>query len=488
LYNTAVLARSTLNSRSCTTPRTLTSMTSRALATLTDVIESFSASKRHLPVASDAAREDVQQYIAEHFRLDRPNGLGTLVKAAANLFERWEEHSNSPRHFGLFRPGSSLSCVTADALVALYNPNLARASFSPPGIEIERYVLRYLGRHIGFGEATHDAHFTSCGAEANQTAVVAALYSRFPRATDEGIAAIAPRARFYASSQAHHSLDKAAVSGGLGRSGLVRIPVDAQNRMRADLLAAQISADIAQGFQPFMVVGTAGTTATGAIDPLAELREIAHRHSLWLHVDAAWGGTAALSPRQRPWLTGIELADSVTWDAHKWLSVATGAGMFFCKHPESLTNVFAVDPAYVVVNSAAGEADPLARSLQWSRRVIGLKVLMLLAEQGAEGIAARIDHQVEMGHRLRDGLQREGWQLLSESPFPVVCFSHQSLENDRVRHDAIVDDLRRRDLAWITRVALPTGQHAFRACVTHIETNAEDVDALIDGLRKTARP
>jgi glutamate/tyrosine decarboxylase-like PLP-dependent enzyme len=458
-------------------------MISRALSTLTDIIESFTAAKRRLPLASVATREDVQRYIMEAFPLDRPTELHSLVASTAHLFDRWEEHSNSPRHFGLFRPGSSVSCVTADALVALYNPNLARASFSPPGIEIERYALRYLGQHIGFGDPAHDAHFTSCGAEANQTAVLAALYSRFPRAIDDGIAVAAPRARFYASSQAHHSLDKAAVSSGLGRSGLVRIPVDDNCRIRADLLAAQISADIAAGCTPFMIAGTAGTTATGAIDPIKKLQQLANQHGLWLHIDAAWGGTAALSPRQRPWLEGIEQADSVTWDAHKWLSVATGAGMFFCKHPQVLTNIFAVDPAYVVVNAAAGEADPLARSLQWSRRVIGLKVLMLLAEQGAERIAARIDHQVEMGQRLRRGLQREGWQILSESPFPIVCFSHPSLQNDRERHEVIVDDLRTRNVAWITRVMLTGGQHAFRACVTHVDTNASDIDALIEGIR-----
>jgi len=415
-------------------------MTSPALATLVSIVESFTTRKRELPVASSASRSEVQQFLLEQFPLDRPNSLDALVRSASTLFERWEEHSNSPRHFGLFRPGSSLSCVTADALVALYNPNLARASFSPPGIGIEQYVLRYLGQHIGFGGQGHDAHFTSCGAEANQTATLAALYAKFPRAADEGIAAVAPRARFYASSQAHHSLDKAAVSSGLGRAGLSRIPADSHDRMRADLLAAQIAADIDAGYTPFMIVATAGTTATGAIDPLRELARISDQHQVWLHVDAAWGGTAALSPRQRPWLDGIDRADSVTWDAHKWLSVATGAGMFFCKHAQTLTNVFAVDPAYVVVNTAAGEADPLARSLQWSRRVIGLKVLLLLAEQGAQRIAERIDHQVEMGQRLRKGLQREGWQILSDSPFPVVCFSHTRLQNDRARHDAVVDD------------------------------------------------
>src|ERR1700730_10096817 len=223
-------------------------MTSRALSTLTDIIDSFTAGKRRLPVASDATREVVQRYIAEAFPLNKPIELHSLVTSAAHLFDKWEEHSNSPRHFGLFRPGSSLSCVTADALVALYNPNLARASFSPPGMEIEQYVLHYLGQHIGFGGQGHDAHFTSCGAEANQTGVLAALYAKFPHAADEGIAAAAPRARFYASAQAHHSLDKAAVSSGLGRSGLSRIAADDHDRMRTDVLARQIAADIAAGY------------------------------------------------------------------------------------------------------------------------------------------------------------------------------------------------------------------------------------------------
>jgi glutamate/tyrosine decarboxylase-like PLP-dependent enzyme len=458
-------------------------MTSDALSTLTDIVESFAGRKHRLPVASHASREQVQKYIAEHFPLHHPNDLRSLVTAASQMFELWEEHSNSPRHFGLFRPGSGMSCVVADALVALYNPNLARASFSPPGIELERYVLRYLGSHIGFGDSSHDAHFTSCGAEANQTAVVASLYAKFPRAIDEGIAAVAAsRARFYASTEAHHSLDKAAVSSGLGRRSLVRISVDARGAMDIHKLVAKMAADLDEGYEPFMIVGTAGTTGTGAIDSLPELARISAGFGVWLHVDAAWGGTVALSPRHRPLLDGIEQADSVTWDAHKWLSAATGAGMFFCKHPRALTDVFTVDPAYVVVNSAAGDADPLARSLQWSRRVIGLKVLMLLAEQGADHIASRINHQIEMGVRLRHGLQDGGWELLNDSPLPVVCFSHASLNNDRELHEAIVNDLRDRDIAWITRIGLAGGQHAFRACITNVDTTSEDVDALIKGL------
>jgi glutamate/tyrosine decarboxylase-like PLP-dependent enzyme len=479
LYKILVAIRRTVTS--CSITRNFARMTSQALATLTGVVEKFLAGKRRLPVASDAIQAQVQRFVQDHFKLDRPNHLSDLVYATSQMFERWEEHSNSPRHFGLFRPGSNLSCVVADALVALYNPNLARASFSPPGVEIERYVLQHLGSHIGFGQSGEAAHFTSGGAEANQTAVLAALYSRFPKAVEEGIGAAAAGARLYVSSQGHHSLDKAAVSSGLGRAALVRIPIDHRYRMRVDALSEQIRLDLEAGLSPFMVTATAGTTATGAIDPIEEMAAVCAKYGIWLHVDAAWAGTAALSARQRPWLTGIEKADSVTWDAHKWLSVATGAGMFFCKHPSALTKVFSVDPAYVAVNSDPLSADPLASSLQWSRRVIGLKVLLLLAEHGSARIAERIDYQVAMGNKLREGLRSRGWQIHGDSPLPLVCFSHPSLRNDASSHDAIVDELRRRDIAWTTRVLLPVDQQALRACITNIDTNEEDVDALVSG-------
>jgi glutamate/tyrosine decarboxylase-like PLP-dependent enzyme len=144
--------------------------------------------------------------------------------------------------------------------------------------------------------------------------------------------------------------------------------------------------------------------------------------------------------------------------------------------------VFAVDPAYVVVNTSVGEADPLARSLQWSRRVLGLKVLLLLAEHGADQIAARIDHQCAMGKRLRMALLRTGWQVSNDSPFPLVCFSHPALKNDKLRHDEVGEDLRKRSVAWITRIVLANGQQALRACVTNVETNETDIDRLVAGL------
>ena len=154
--------------------------------------------------------------------------------------------------------------------------------------------------------------------------------------------------------------------------------------MDARALAEQIRADRARGFAPLLVVGTAGTTNAGTIDPLPELADICAGEGLWFHVDAAWGGAAAMSDRLRPLLDGIERADSVTWDAHKWLSVPVSAGMFFCRNRAAVEAAFTVDAAYVPPKRDAQARDGLSTSLQWSRRFIGLKVFMVLAENGIE--------------------------------------------------------------------------------------------------------
>src|SRR5262249_1368544 len=189
--------------------------------------------------------------------------------------------------------------------------------------------------------------------------------------------------------------------------------------------------DRGSGLLPFLVVGTAGTTNAGAIDPLPDLAALCRDEGLWFHVDAAWGGAAAVSDRLRPLLAGIERADSATGDAHKWLSVPVSAGMFFCRHRAPLEAAFGVQAAYVPPKRDTEAPDNLRTSLQWSRRFMGLKVFMVLAEQGLGGVAARIDHQAAMGDLLRARLRGRGFVLLNDTPPPGVCFTHPRPAPDR---------------------------------------------------------
>jgi aromatic-L-amino-acid decarboxylase len=438
---------------------------------------------RDAPVAVRVDPRVIRTHLRTRYTFDEPTALDELFDDVTEMLWKWTEHGNNPRHLGLFRPGVDATCVIAEMLVAAYDPNLATWNFAPAANEIERHTLDFLMRRFGLDPERGLAHFTSGGQESNHTAVITALTHAFPQAARQGLRALRGNPVFYLSTEGHHSFDKVAHATGLGRDALRFVPVDARLRMDPEALERQIVADRARGDLPFLIVGTAGTTSAGVIDPLPALAEIARRQGLWYHVDAAWGGAAIVSDRLRPLLAGIEQADSITCDAHKWLSVPVAAGMFFCRARRLVEAAFGTETAYVPEQAADGRVYHFVTSLQWSRRFNGLKLFMLLAERGHSGVAARIERQTAMGEALRERLIEAGFLIVNETPLPVVCFTHASLAGDPAAHDRVCAWLAERQVAWISRTLLDRRTPALRACITHVDTAPRDLDALIDGLR-----
>ena len=439
------------------------------------------ARTRDAPLTVRVAPETIRGHLQDRYSFAEPVALDDLFDDVTDMLWRWTEHAANPRHFGLFRPGVDPACVIADLIVAGYDPNLATWDFAPAANEIERHVLNVFARRFGQGfdlGAGGVAHFTSGGQESNHTAMIAALAHRFPEVGERGLRVLPGDPVFYLSAEGHHSFDKVAHATGLGRRALRFVPVDDRLRMDPGALDALIDRDRQDGRLPFLVVATAGTTSAGTIDPLHEIAGIAERHGLWCHVDAAWGGAAIASDRLRVHLNGIERADSITCDAHKWLSVTVGAGMFFCRHRAAVDAAFSTETAYVPDQACDSRTYHFISSLQWSRRFIGLKLFMLLAVHGRQGLAARLEHQAAMGQRLRERLLAAGFTLLNDTPFPVVCFSHPAIAGDSAAHQRIVADLGARQVAWISRTRLSGDVPALRACITHAGTEAHDVDAL----------
>jgi glutamate/tyrosine decarboxylase-like PLP-dependent enzyme len=252
-----------------------------------------------------------------------------------------------------------------------------------------------------------------------------------------------------------------------------------------------IQADLEAGWLPFMVVGTAGTTGAGLIDPLPQIAEVAEHFGLWFHVDAAWGGSAVLSPWLKPALIGVERADSVTWDAHKWLSVPMGAGMFFCRHPEAVKRAFAISTSYMPERVGEDTLDPYATTSQWSRRMIGLKVFMTLAALGLDGYRELIERQAKMGDLLRLRLEESGWLIRNQTALPVVCFSHLEIQSGKLTTGGILKEIYRRGQVWISDVLLGGQERVLRACITSFHTDQTDIECLIDELelaRHTLQP
>jgi glutamate/tyrosine decarboxylase-like PLP-dependent enzyme len=217
----------------------------------------------------------------------------------------------------------------------------------------------------------------------------------------------------------------------------------------------------------------------GAIDPLVELAAIARRERLYLHVDAAWGGAAALSPRGRDFLIGIEQADSVTLDAHKWLGMPLAAGLFLARDPGALRAAFAAESYF---GGDHAEADLSVSSLQWSRRANGLKLYLALRVLGLRGMAEMIDHGIALGEMLRAALTRRGWRIESDTPLPVVCFS----DPGGAPPGPIAQRLGLRGQAFVTAMTL-AGRPVLRAGIVNAKTEAEDVERLMDHLDAARR-
>jgi len=258
---------------------------------------------------------------------------------------------------------------------------------------------------------------------------------------------------------------------GIGRRALRTVATDGDLRMDLADLARRVTEDRRHGLAPIMVVGTAGTTAAGAIDPLADLARFCRSEHLWFHVDAAWGGAAVLSPRLRGHLAGIDAADSITCDAHKWFSVPMGAGMFFCRHPDVVGEAFRAQTSYMPGKTAGSVVDPYTTSVQWSRRFIGLKLFLALAQHGESGYVALIEHQARMGDVLRESLARAGWRIVNRTPLPLVCFTRDGLVPSQ-----FLADLYARQIAWMSEVRLGDGVPVVRACITSFRTQPSDIE------------
>ena len=441
--------------------------------------ETFESTLRERPVLPTLDPAALRGELARRYDFAEPVPAGRLLDEVGGLLAEGLVHVTHPRYFGLFNPSVLPVSVLGEALTALYNPQLAVWSHAPAACELEYRALTALQGLIGWGPGDAVGNFTSGGMESNASALQCALAWRFPGWDEEGLTALGLRPTLYVSADAHHSFVKAARAAGLG-TGAVRVaPMDARRRLDPAALEALIAGDRAAGRHPFMVVATLGATGTGVIDPAGPLRECADRHGLWLHADAAWGGGALLSPRLRPALAGIERADSVTWDAHKWMSVPMGSGMFFCRHREAVRRAFAISAAYMPSpQDAEGVLDPFSSTAQWSRRAIGLKVFMAMAELGLEGYGRLIDGQAQLGELLRRRLVQEGWTLANETPLPVVCF-----HRDGVDVPALLGRVLGAGRVWLSSLALPGGPMVLRACITSYHSTAADVEELLAALR-----
>ncbi len=444
----------------------------------TEIVQ-FYENIRDFRVSPIVSSEEIRKFLEDNFDFSRELPLEVVVERVTEMLKKWNLHVTHPRYFGLYCPSVTFASIVADILVALYNPQLASWHHSPIGNEIEQFTLRYFLKKFGFDLETSIAHFTTGGAESNLTAVISALTGKFPSYGSLGLRGLKKQPVFYVSKEAHHSFLKVAHITGLGRESVRTVEVNDTFTMDIDNLEEQIKKDSSNDFAPFLVVGTAGTTSAGVIDPLDRLADVCKKNNLWFHVDAAWGGAAVISSKLKKYLKGIDRADSITCDAHKWLSVPMGAGMFFCKHNDVVKRSFYSETTYMP-DKVSNTIDFYSSSIQWSRRFIGLKLFMTLTSLGESGLASMIENQVEVSKDMAERLEKNGWKIVSVSPFAVICFTHPRVENSLESIRKVLDFLYNRGQVWISSVILNERIPVFRSCVSSFRATREDVDVFIE--------
>ena len=442
-----------------------------ALAYATDLIarawESFDQARPGQPPVDEALRVALAAPIA----LGPTPVLQALQEAAVVL-----DHSLAqprPRYFAFVASSGLEIAVLGDALAACHDVNLAVVSGAAD--LVEKQTIEWLGQAFGYPVAT--GTFSSGGTVSNMTALSAARERALPGSRNNGLSG-RPCA-LYASADVHESVKRAAELLGIGRDHVRAIPIDANRRMRADACAQAIDADRAAGVAPIAVVATAGTTLTGAVDPLDALADVCEQRGVWLHVDGAYGLPAALVASHAPLFAGLARADSVTVDAHKWLFVPKACGVLMVREAEWLERAFTHDATYVP--HEPGEQDSVDRTLEYSRPFRALKLWLALRVHGLAAFQAAIERNLSEARLFADLVkERPELELLGEPELSVVPFRHVATGRDLDVHNRALAAALRGDGRVYVSGADIDGTACLRPCFVNFRTSDDDVRVLRD--------
>jgi glutamate/tyrosine decarboxylase-like PLP-dependent enzyme len=393
-------------------------------------------------------------------------------------------HVPAANYFGLMNPTPTYMGFLGEALVAGLNPQLATLARSQLASKIEIETLRWIGERVGW-PGSFNGTFTSGGNEANFSGLAMALAWKFPDAIEEGVATIGAAPVVYASSESHHSLDKSAGLLGIGRKALRRVAVDERLQMNPEALDATLDADLRDGRKPFCVVATAGTTSSGIIDDLPAIAEICRRHKLWLHVDGAYGASLIFSDKHRHLIRGIEQADSITIDPHKWLAVPFAAGVILTSHPEILERAFAVYAPYMPKAAGAVLPDNSKISAQWTRRMNAMKLWLTLKVHGRRAYEEHIDRQMNLARGFADWVGKsEQFELSAPLVVPILNLRMKGVSDPKQRtalHNALVDEVTCDGRRWISEMIV-NGQSVIRVMVVSYLTEQRHIRALQEAM------
>ena len=398
-------------------------------------------------------------------------------------------HWNHPAFFAYFATSGSAPGILGEMLAAAFNVNAMLWRTSPSATELEEVTISWLRQMLGLSEEFSGVIYDT--ASISSLCAIAAARETVTdlRVREEGLSTSNTRLRLYCSEQAHSSIDKAVITLGIGQQGVRKIGTDSEFRMDASSLARAIEEDRANGWRPFCVVATVGTTSTTSIDPVPQIAEICQREGLWLHVDAAYGGSAAVVPEMKWILDGCEHVDSIVMNPHKWMFVPVDLSVLFCKRMDVLRQAFSLVPEYL----RTGDADEVQNFMdygpQLGRRFRAIKLWFVMRYFGVEGLAARIREHIAMAREFAEWVDLSpGFERLAPVPFSVVCFrAHpQRISNETeldTLNERLMEEVNRRGKVYLSHTRLK-GAFTLRLAIGNIRTTREHVKLAWDELNE----
>jgi aromatic-L-amino-acid decarboxylase len=454
-----------------------------------DWIADYRRDVREQPVMARTSPGEVRAALPDE-PPSRPEPFDDILRDLDRVIVPGLSHWQHPRFFGYFPSNGALASVLGDFLSTGLGVLGLSWQSSPALTELEEVATDWLRQMVGLSDV-----WSGVIQDTASTSTLVALLTARERASDYsmyggGLKDVGEPLVVYASTHAHSSVEKAALLAGFGRDNLRLVPHDDAFAMRADALVELIDEDARAGRRPCAVVATTGTTSTAALDPVREIVAVAQRHAVWVHVDAAMAGSAMILPECRWMWDGIEGADSIVVNAHKWLGAAFDCSVYYVRDPEALVRVMSTSPSYL-----RSSADTQVRNLRdWGlplgRRFRALKLWCLIREQGVEGLQQRLRRDLANAQWLADQVRATPpWRVVAQVHLQTVCVRHEPLGLDG-------DALDRHTLAWAERLnrsgkayvtpAVIKGGWMVRVSVGTIATEREHVAALWRDMREVA--
>lgn len=370
---------------------------------------------------------------------DIENVLSDIDKILIDGITHW----NHPGFMAYFNSTSSGPGILADLLSAAFNANGMLWKTSPAFTELERAMMNWFRQMVGLPEnywgIIYDTASTS-----SMHAVAAAREQLNLKIREKGMAGRndLPRLRLYCSEQAHNSIDKGALTLGIGLEGIRKIPVNEKFEMIPQKLKAAIDEDKKNGWLPFIVVATVGTTSTTSIDPVEEIAEIAEKNNMWLHIDSAYAGVTTMIPEMK-WITkGWDRADSIVINPHKWMFTPTDLSIFFTRKPDILKRAFSLSAEYLKTNQDSEVENLMDYGIQLGRRFRSLKLWFIIRYFGVEGLAARIKNHIELAKEFAKWVDDEkDFERMAPVPFSTVCFRYNPGNHSEEKLNKLNEDL-----------------------------------------------